>query len=343
MKRAISLISLFMFAAVHALAQTNGDSLFDIKEPLKVQLNLAIKQVGKSKEDTIYISHLLYYWNSNGTYDSMKVGIKGLGNFRLQQCYFPPLWVMLEKKQSKKTLFEGNKKLKLVLPCIHTNSSNVLILREYLCYKLYEEVTPYAFKTRLVNIELTEQRGKNKKIYNQKGIFIEDPDKTAKRFDAKRVKDAELNSAELNDTSALRFDLFQFMISNTDWSKSFQHNCKLIYQKPNYIPIPYDFDMSGFVNAPYAVVSQIGNESLPIQSVKERYYRGDCRSKETTEYVRQEFLAKEEKFLSIPDELEEELSDKEINNIKKYLKEFFTILRNDKSFKNEVLNRCRQL
>jgi hypothetical protein len=125
----------------------------------------------------------------------------------------------IAKKDAKNTLFEGNKQLKLVLPCHNANDNNELVLREYLCYKLYEAFTPYSFKTRLVNIDLTELRRQNKtKSFTLKGILIEDVDKAAKRLNAKTIK-ANIPPNSLNDTMALRFDLFQLLIANTDWSK----------------------------------------------------------------------------------------------------------------------------
>jgi hypothetical protein len=70
--------------------------------------------------------------------------------------------------------------------------------------------------------------------------------------------------------------------------------------------------MSGVVDAPYAVVSLVNNEELPIQSVRDRFYRGHCRSSATTDFVRKEYLAKEDQLLSVPDMVKGELSDKEI-------------------------------
>lgn len=343
MKYEITIAIFLILITAHLTAQKGSDALFDVKEPLNIKLSLSVKEVRKSREDTLYLSHKLFYLNSSGTYDSMKVGLKGRGNSRLQLCYFPPLWIKIQKKDAKGTVFEGNKKVKLLMPCDERDGSNHLILREYLCYKLYEVVTSYAFKTRLVNIELSELRRKKINTAYLKGILIEDVDKTAKRVNAKPLSDAQLNAKVLHDTSSLRFDLFQFMIANTDWSKGYQHNSKLIYQNPKVIPIPYDFDMSGLVDAPYAVVSQVGSESLPIESVTERYYRGHCRSKETTEFVRKEFLLKEEKFLSVPDELKGQLPDKEISDIKKYLEDFFSILKNDALFERQIVERCREL
>lgn len=340
-KGKIIIASAITLVTTHSFGQAHFDSVFDVQNPLHIALSISIKEVKKSKEDSSYISDKLYYQDASGINDSIKIGLKGRGNFRLRECYFPPLWIKIKKDKSKGTLFEGNKKLKLVLPCYTQRSNSDLILKEYLCYKLYDVISPYAFKTRLADIDLTEQRGKKNKMFKVKGILIEDIDKTAKRTDSKTAEVTRINPQALQDTGALRFDLFQFMIANTDWSKTFQHNNKLIYRQPYYIPVPYDFDMSGLVDAPYAVVSMIGDKQLPIESVRERLYRGFCRSPELTQFVRSEFLLKEETLLSIPDLLNGELSDKEITGIKEYLKEFFDILRNDNLFATNILDKCR--
>ena len=62
-----------------------------------------------------------------------------------------------------------------------------------------------------------------------------------------------------------------------------------------------------------------------------------------TEFVRKEFLSREEKFLATTDELKNELPSKEIEEIKEYLEHFFTILKDDDSFEREVVSRCREL
>jgi hypothetical protein len=341
MKTTFAIIA-FLFCTRHVLSQANADSLFNIQAPLNIAFTMSIKKVGASKEDTTYFAHTFYYYDAAGNKDSLPVGLKARGNYRLRECYFPPLTIKIQKKDAKNTVFEGNKKLKLVLPCENKADYNDLIVKEYLCYKLYEAFTPYSFKTRLVNIDLTELRKKTTKSFKLKGILVEDVDKTAKRLHAKTVK-SNVQTISLDDTSALRFDLFQFMIANTDWSKSFQHNSKIIFQKPNLIPIPYDFDMSGLVDAPYAVVSQINGQDLPINSVRDRYYRGNCRSAGATGFVRKEYLSNKEKLLAVPDILKGQLSDKEINDIKDYLKEYFDILEDEKLFREDIVERCRPI
>ncbi len=342
-RKGITKALLFALLPAYTFGQTYPVFVFDTQEPLDIALSISIKEIKKSKEDSSYISDKLYYRGASGIKDSIKIGLKGRGHFRLHECYFPPLWIKIKKSESTGTLFNGNKKLKLVLPC-HTEKGNSdLILKEYICYKLYEEISPYAFKTRLVNIDLTELRRKKEKKFQVKGILIEDIDRTAKRTATKAVEVARIDPGTLSDTNSLRFDLFQFMISNTDWSKASQHNSKLIYRQSNYIAVPYDFDLSGVVDAPYSFVSIVGDEQLPIESVRDRYYRGYCRPIEITQYVRNEFLSKEKKLLSLPDELKNQLPDREISELKDYLRQFFAILKNDDQFNAQIVERCRSL
>ena len=337
------LFILFVFiCCVYSIGQTPVDPLFSTQAPLDISLKISINSIKDSKRDSIYLTHKLYYRQTSGPYDSIKVDLQGRGNFRLRECYFPPLSVKIKASDAKGTVFEGNKKLKLVLPCYKRESGNILILKEFICYKLFEEVTPYAFRTRLVNVELSEERKKRNNTSKLKGILIEDLKKTASRLQAKPLPNVKINPAALNDTSMLRFELFQFMISNTDWSAVFQHNTKLIVRNNNkYISLIYDFDMSGLVNAPYAVVSEINGEKLDVNHVTERYYRGYCHSPELMDFIRKEYISNEEKLLAVPDQLKGELSDKEIKGIKEYLKEFFIILKNDRYFKVDILDRCR--
>jgi len=341
-KYKIFLIFIFIMGTCHLLGQTPTDSLFTSQKPLGIALRISINSVRDSKKDSTYISHKLFYKNDSGQFDSMDVSIKGRGNYRLKECYFPPLWIKIKMENAKGTVFEGNKKLKLVLPCDNRANSNILILKEFLCYKLYEEITTYAFQTRLAEIDLTEDRGKRSKTSKLKGIFLEDVDKIAKRLNAKPLRNIKMSPAALNDTNSFRLELFQFMISNTDWSSQFQHNAKLIEHGPGKnIALIYDFDMAGLVNAPYAVVSEINGEKLDIDKVTQRKFRGYCHPPQVMEYVRKEFLSKKEKLLAIPDQMKGELSDREIKGIRNFLEQFFDIIKDDRLFNFNIVKNCR--
>jgi hypothetical protein len=329
-----------VFARFSAFTQ-DTDKLFSESYPLHLKIQMSIKEIGTNKEKASYSSHQLYRQQDDGHLDSIKIGLKARGNYRLANCYFPPLWMKIPTKEAKGTSAEGHNKLKLVMPCYNTDESGNLIVKEYLCYKLFGCLTDFSFRARLVNIDLTELRRKKTKQFNIKGIIIEDIDKLAKRTNSKKVDEKGISVSWLNDTSALRFDLFQYLIANTDWSKHAEHNSKIVIHANRYIPIPYDFDLSGVVDAPYAFVSLVGGEELPIESVTERYYRGYCASKEITTFIRNEFLAKEDKLLKAPDDLKNELTEKEITSLKKYLLEFFDVLKSDELFNREIVDKCR--
>lgn len=343
MQKKIVLIFFAIFTiASNTLAQ-EAEQLFGTDMPLPIALTFSIREVAKTKKDSVYLPHLLYYKASGGITDSIKLSLKSRGNYRLQECYFPPLWIKFDKKDIKGTLFQGNKKLKLVLPCQQGTTNNSLIIREYLCYKLYEVISPYAFKSRLVNIDFTEIRNKRSRHYDLKGILVEDLETTARRLNGKAREDLKLSYMSMQDTGALRFSLFQYMISNTDLSMAYQHNTKLLQTiNGSYVSVPYDFDMSGLVDAPYAVVSQVNGVQLDAQSVRDRVYRGWCRAPAVTEFVRNEFLLKQEKILSVVDDIAGQLDEKEIREIKAYLEKFFDIIKSDVLFKTNISDMCRK-
>jgi hypothetical protein len=129
------------------------------------------------------------------------------------------------------------------------------------------------------------------------------------------------------------------MIANTDWSTTFLHNAKVIQLKDSkeYIPLTYDFDMAGFVDAPYAVV----NETLNIADVKERLFRGFCRSEEGFQSVRKEFIANEEAIKAVLMRYQNDFEPREFNSMVKYIDEFFATMKSDKKFKAEIIDHCR--
>jgi len=126
----------------------------------------------------------------------------------------------------------------------------------------------------------------------------------------------------------------------------YQHNVKLMQRgkQDPLIPVTYDFDMAGLVDAPYAVVSETGGgDAIGEQnSVRDRLYRGWCRPDNVTQFVRKDFISKEDKFLAAVDALKDELPTKDIEGIKAYLGQFFKILKDDNSFRKLITSQCRK-
>lgn len=329
------ILSLLLF--VESSYSQNPVDLFDNQDPLDLKLSFDFKEVKKSKEKSSSFPTMLSYQDGE-ILDSLEVEVRARGNFRRQKCHFPPLKLRIKKKNRLGGIFEDHKNLKLVLPCSFSEIHDQLVLKEFLAYKLYEVINPYFFQTRLVNLELTDLSGRTTKTYQVKGILIEDDKQVADRFDAKLVKDLQLSPFRLYDSVGIKHDFFQMMIANTDWSTVAQHNIvMMLVNQYQYVPLPYDFDMAGLVNAPYATV----NEQLPIHSVRQRLYRGICWNPALFEHTRNEYLVLETDIWRVFEENTGFLDPREISSLKKYLQDFFEMLQNRKKFESEIVNKCR--
>jgi hypothetical protein len=130
------------------------------------------------------------------------------------------------------------------------------------------------------------------------------------------------------------------LIGNTDWSVQYRQNVKLVAEDSTSRPItvPYDFDHSGMVSAPYAKPA----EALLMSSVRERRYRGFC-AKDMSYYS---------SVLARYNELKNDFYDIYTTNTLidegyrkttlKYLDDFYKIINDPKRVKEEFQYPCRE-
>lgn len=351
MKKQVLYFLLLLFLTTTHLSnsqEVTEDYEFDKTNPLflsdnmlPVRFSFSIKEIKSITNDSTYMDSRMYFLDSD-TWDSLDVEIRVRGNFRLNNCYYPPLKFKIKKSERKNTIFEKDKKLKMVLPCFTYGNNNDNVIKEYLAYKLYEVVSPFHFKTRLLEVTFGEEKRNKVKEHLVKGFFIEDIDEVTDRYDANEIK-RPVHPLAQDDLNSVRNDFFQFMIGNTDYSNAYRHNGKLLFFKGKIIPVPYDFDMSGLVDPSYGVVSTIQNEKLPINSVTERYFRGYKRDRSIYEQVRQEFLQKKDKYMQIIASVEPYFENEyEYEKSRKFIQEFFEIMANDKNFDQYIIARARE-
>lgn len=338
---------LFIFSTGFLMGQTEAGidkevtPLFASQEALQVKLSYSNKDLKNKTNDSTYIDSYMGYQKEDGTWDSIAVKLRARGNYRRKNCYFPPVKVKIKKKAAAGTIFEGNKELKMVLPCLLQKQGDDKVLCELLAYRIYESLSPYHLKTRRLTIQLAEQRGKKIREHSVEGFVIEDIDKVAERHDGNVYK-RKVHPLQQDHITSIQNDYFQFMIGNTDYSSAYQHNEKILFVNKVSLPVPYDFDMAGIVDASYAVVSQIGDQKLSNESVTERVFRGFKRDEATYQQVRQDFISKKDEVLATVDALESSfVHPNEFKRVRAYMLEFFTILQNDKSFQREVLTQAR--
>ena len=185
---------------------TKAIPLFSSDNPLKLKLQYSIKDLRKKTNDSTYVPSSILVQNSKG-WDSLPVKIRARGNFRRDHCYFVPVKLKIGKKAARGTALEGNKKLKLVLPCLMEAYKNDYVLKEYLAYSLFELISPYHYHTRLADIEFLEEKGGRIKRHLLKGFLIEDSDGVEKRLDGKEVERA-VHPMQQDALNAIRNDLF---------------------------------------------------------------------------------------------------------------------------------------
>ncbi len=341
MVRILNRLLILLLFALTIQATAQSDPLFEGQEPLTLSLRASIKALKGDTNDSTYLSSTLSYGPQNGVSDSMGIRVRARGHSRRNICFYPPIALRFSENDAKGTLFEGQHEVKLVLPCQIGRDYEDYVLKELLAYKLFEKVSPYYYQTRLVQLEFTEVRGNRERLHHLTAFLLEDHGAVARRLDARRVK--RTVPPEMQDALAgVRDNLFQFMIGNTDFSMRIQHNQRLFYIDGAYVSLPYDFDYSGLVNAPYAVVGNIQNLDGNITDVTERLYKGYARDRALMEQVRREFLEARPVLEGCLDGLEPYFSNRlQLAEAKEYIASFFKILENDRLFESQILDRMR--
>ena len=312
------------------------DSLFIDQKPLKIRLNYSNNNLNKNTNDSTFMKTKLFFIQENKN-EEIDVLLRARGNFRRKHCYFTPVKIKIKKRDASNTIFSDNRKLKLVLPCKNERDKNDNILKEFIAYKIYEIISPFYFKTRRLEINYTDQKRKNQKNFNLIGFFIEDDDKVAKRFDSKIIK-RKISPLAMDDFNSVNLSFFNFLIGNTDFSSAHQHNGKLLFYEKKIIPIPYDFDLTGWVKPKYGsgITNRLG------YSFEERNYIGFKREKSIYSKVRNHYLTLKEKILKTVELYESEFEYKKSYYLMmNYLGEFYEILENDKLYNSLIVSKAK--
>ena len=283
-----------IFIAVVALLVTTSSvdaaerkPLFRDHTVLRAVLTAPISQAYAQRDSDVrlYFPGQWSYTDENGESQRLEVSIRLRGNFRRAYCELPPIRLNFKKSEVKGTLFDGQDKLKLVSPCQHGLKSQQDLLLEYMAYRILETLTDYSFGARLIRLSYVDTDDRLKS-WTDYAFVIEDEGDIGKRLGLDKVRVAENRFEDLDQPTTALAELFQYLISNHDYSvlkgaagEYCCHNSVMYTREQTAnkrIPIPYDFDMSGLVDADYAAPPS----HLPIRLVRTRYYRGLCQPPE---------------------------------------------------------------
>lgn len=313
--------------------------LFYLEEPLNLIMKFDMKEFGKTRQKEKYHPAELTCQVTDSFRVTHPVRVRARGKFRRDYCSVPPYWLNIRYAGIEAEDLQGVVKMKVVTRCKPNATHANLVLREYLIYKIYNLLSDYSFNTRLVRIKYIDTGRKNKESEDW-GFIIEPNNMMAERNGAMIVDSDKLSLRTVNKEIMDKAAFFSYMIGQGDFSVTGQHNLKILalkeYGPTGFIPVPYDFDYCGLVNAPYAVPG----ETLGIENVRERYYLGACRD-EATHLRTVQWLA------SYQDEITElimnfeYLPEKEKLDMLNYLGSYFVQAERESFIKFDINPTCR--
>jgi hypothetical protein len=317
------------------------NKFFQTDVPLAVTLTTNIKRLRGDKTDkdgnAPWRAATLSYAGADGAPVTVPVRVRVRGIWRLKNCEFPPVRLNFSNDATKKTVFKGLDKPKLVSYCRDQDNYEQYILRELQLYRVYHTLTPASHAVRLMKMTYADS-GSGKKEALRYAFLEEDPAAMATRLGGTLGKTKGALPDDLEPVHDAVVGLFEYLIGNTDWAISALHNSELFASaNGEYWPIVYDFDFSGAVNASYATV----DPSLRIRSVRERVYRGYCVPESTYPEVIALFNAKKDAIYGLyRDTVGKLMRPDDVRETLRYFDDFYTTLNNPRDFRSTIVQSC---
>jgi hypothetical protein len=282
---------------------------------------------------------LPFLLRAGGMEHAIKVRLRGKS--RLRVCDFLPMRLNFKKSEVEGTLFEGLDKLKLVVPCHASDRAEKNLIEEYAVYRIFSLLTPASYRVRLLQITFTDS-GHDDDGIRMHAFLLEPAGQLAERLGGQESELPEVALDWLDSDHMALVYVFQYLIGNVDWSlvrpheeEACCHNGTLIETDAKMIYVPYDFDLSGFVDAPYAFPPP----DLRLDSVTQRRYRGFCTESDTLREALHTVVAARQDIAALIESLPV-LSDKNKRSRTSYLEQFFRAAEKEDKLLKRFENRC---
>ena len=289
---------------------------------LTVTISTALDSLTINKNKDNYFPAVLKYMDSSGKMINRSVKIKPRGRSRRKVCGFPPLKIKFCKKElATQGISIAHKSLKLVTHCSDEKDALQNVLEEFLAYKVYNELTDNSLKVQLIKVNYEDTQSMT--TMEKYAILIEDIDELAERLDGKEIEGFGKKIEDFDAETMNTFAMFQYMIGNEDWRLGFQRNVKFVQSNKmnKLIPVPYDFDAAGLVNATYAKADR----DLKLKTVKQRAFMGYFNNKKERAETVALFNSRKDAIYQIIDE-STTMNKVEKKKVKTYFEGFYKII-----------------
>ncbi|RMG76788.1 MAG: hypothetical protein D6714_20800, partial [Bacteroidetes bacterium] len=131
-------------------------SIFDLmhyREVIDVRIEADLDELTENRRTESPVEGRLSFEDENGNLQNWDIKVHLRGRFRRMFCAMPPLKIDFKKGQLEKSGLLPFDDLNLVSHCLsETTTAKNLLLREYLVYRLYNQITSYSFRVQLARV-----------------------------------------------------------------------------------------------------------------------------------------------------------------------------------------------
>jgi len=323
-------------AVLLALQPLHAAPLFEDSAVMDATLEGPLAELMRDAESREQLPFVL---RAGGTEHAIKVRVRGKS--RLRVCDFLPMRLNFKKSEVGGTVFAEQDKLKLVVPCQTAERAEKNLIEEYAVYRLFNLLTPASYRVRLLRMTFTDT-GREDDSTRLHAFLLEPGQRLAQRLDGEESERTGVSVSWLEPQQMALVYVFQYLIGNVDWSlvrpleeKACCHNGTLIETGSGLLYVPYDFDLSGFVDAPYAFPPA----ELRLKSVTQRRYRGFCTDRTYLEQALDTIVSKRAEIDAVIQSLPV-LSEKDKARRMGYLDQFFRSAENRDRLLQRFERRC---
>jgi hypothetical protein len=320
------------------MAIVPAEDFYAEERPVVVRLESDFTHLSLNREKEEYQPAVLHVQFSDEVAMRCEVRIRPRGKSRLKYCTTPPLKIDFTESGLQATSLRQLEKVKLVTRCREDYWFETYVLKEFLVYKMHNQITPLSYRARLAKI-LFVDTGNNGNQWENFGFILEETDAVGRREGLDEVEEPTHMVSKLNPDHALQLSMFQYMVGNTDWHLSIGHNLKY-YKDPEseakqLWAIPYDFDLTGMVKAVYAAP----RGDLNQKNVKDRKFIGNKPTEDRLQKTILHFQNQKENLYRVVEEFEY-LKSKDKKAMIKYLDDFFEILEDPEKIRQCFIEEC---
>ena len=346
MKRALIVVALALLATAASPPPGTPQPLFAANAPLRLEIRGPLAALAKGPREARTTLPAVLTEIATGDRHAIQLTPRGITRLRKDTCQFPPLRVDFTPSPLGPSPFAGQGRIKLVTHCRAADDFQQKVLLEFAAYRMFNQLSPASFRVRLATIDYVEADGRP--FATRVGYFLETDGALAARLGLAEAKiRRRVPLASIDPASAARFVLFNYMVGNLDWAiqdgppgDNCCHNSVLLSVRgasagSPLVAVPYDFDFSGLVDAPYATPP----EGFSVSSIRQRVYRGYCVHNDAVLAAAADFRAQRPAMLA---ELGATpgMQPGTVKRATAYLDGFFALIANDQVMRARILSHC---